>query len=61
MDAQYYTGSDDRDDLAPDYRCDLCGCLLYPSERDDERCQRCAVIAADFAASLQAQHGKDAA
>lgn len=53
MDAPYATGSDDRDGLAPDHRCEACGCALYDDELDAKQsyCRRCLADALDAEAA----------
>jgi hypothetical protein len=60
MDAPYYNGSDDRDDLAADYFCADCGCHLYPNERERELCSWCFIDFLEHAAEDE-QHEKDVA
>lgn len=46
-DPNYYTGSDDREDLAAEPTCEECGARLYPEEVIHGLCNRCQHAALD--------------
>jgi hypothetical protein len=44
MDAPQFNGSDNRDDLAPDYLCEGCGTYLFSDEIPGLICRRCEEV-----------------
>jgi uncharacterized paraquat-inducible protein A len=42
MDARPWNGDEDRDWPSVADRCDQCECEMFPEERADGRCSRCA-------------------